>query len=67
MGVTVNGLAITNEEPSLTEYYRKSLITGPGCFVMEVDSFDDFSLAILEKLRREIEPQLSASLSSPGR
>lgn len=67
MGVTVNGLAITNEEPYLTEYYRTALITGPGCFVMEVDSFGDFSLAILEKLRREIEPQLSASLSPPYR
>jgi hypothetical protein len=67
MGVTVNGLAITNVEPFLTEYYRTALITGPGCFVMEVDSFDDFSLAIIEKLRREIEPQLSASLRSPSR
>jgi hypothetical protein len=67
MGVTVNGLAITNVEPFLTEYYRTALITGPGCFVMEVDSFDDFSLAILAKLRREIEPQLSASLNLPSR
>lgn len=63
LGVTVNGLAITNDEPDLTEYYRTALITGPGCFVMEIDSFRDFSAAILEKLQREIRPQLSALLT----
>jgi Protein of unknown function (DUF1194) len=34
MGVTVNGLAILNSEPSLAEYYRTQVITGPGSFVM---------------------------------
>lgn len=63
LNVTVNGLAITTDEPDLTEYYRSSLITGPGCFVMEVDSFEDFAEAIRLKLKREIEPSLSASLA----
>lgn len=55
MGVTVNGLAITNSEPDLGEYYQTSLITGRNSFVMEVSSFTDFAAAILEKLKREIE------------
>jgi hypothetical protein len=66
MGVTVNGCAIMNEEPDLMDYNRTALITGAGSFVMVVDSFGDFSLAILEKLRREIEPQPSATLVSPN-
>lgn len=62
MGVTVNGLAIVNAEPKLAEYYRTQVITGPGAFVMEVQDFRAFGDAIVLKLEREIQPQLSASL-----
>ena len=33
-GVTVNGLAIINDEPYLEDYYRRNVIGGPGAFVM---------------------------------
>jgi hypothetical protein len=62
MGVTVNGLVIVNAEPKLAEYYRTQVITGPGAFVMEVQDFRAFGDAIVRKLEREIQPQLSASL-----
>ncbi len=62
MGVLVNGLAISDDEPELANYYRTELITGAGCFVMEINSFSDFSAAILEKLLREIGLGFSASL-----
>lgn len=62
MGVTVNALAIENSEPDLGEYYRTSLITGPGAFVIEVQDFRTFGAAIVQKLEREIRPQLSASV-----
>ncbi len=62
MGVTVNGLAIVNAEPKLAEYYRTQVITGPGAFVMEVRDFRAFGDAIVQKLEREIQPQLLTSL-----
>lgn len=62
MGVTVNGLAVVNAEPALAEYYRTQVITGPGAFVLEVRDFRAFSEAIVQKLEREIRPQLSAFL-----
>lgn len=62
MGVVVNGLAVTNEEPGLVDYYRKNMIVGSGSFVMEATDFSEFKQAILLKLVREIGPMLTASL-----
>jgi hypothetical protein len=56
-GVTVNGLAIRNEDPGLAEWYRNNVINGPGSFVIAADGFEDFPEAILRKLIREIEHQ----------
>jgi len=53
-GITVNGLAITNEEPGLAGYYRSSLQAGAGSFVMETDSYEAFAAAMRAKLLREI-------------
>lgn len=64
-GVTINGLAIVDDEPDLTAYYRQRVITGPGSFVMEIASRDDFAQAIVRKLRREILPMV-ASRTTPG-
>jgi len=52
--VTVNGLAILNNDPTLDEYYRREVATGPGNFVMAVGSYQDFADAIKKKLLREI-------------
>ncbi len=72
LGVTVNALAITRDEPGLAAYYRSELLAGPGAFVMEVDDYHDFAEAILLKLRREIEPMIAgrgthAELAMAGR
>lgn len=66
-GVTINGLAILTDDPGLGRYYRKNVVTGPESFVMEVNSFDDFSKAMRDKLLREIEhrPKIGA-LPAPG-
>ncbi len=53
--MTINGLAIVNEEPDLEHYYRTEVIGGPGAFVIAAKDYEDFSRAILRKLLREIE------------
>jgi Protein of unknown function (DUF1194) len=55
-GVTVNGLAIINDEPYLEEYYRRSVIGGPGAFVMTARDYTDFIEAIRRKLLQELTP-----------
>jgi hypothetical protein len=53
-GVTINGLPILSEYPTLDDYYRDNVIGGPGSFVVAVSDFDAFGNAILGKLVREI-------------
>jgi Protein of unknown function (DUF1194) len=59
-GITVNGLPILSEYPTLDDYYRDNVIGGLGAFVVAVSDFDAFGGAILGKLVREIAstPQL---------
>lgn len=54
VGVTINGLAVLNEEPDLLEHYRTEVIGGPGSFAMPTPDYDAFRQAIREKLLREI-------------
>jgi hypothetical protein len=53
-GITINGLAIRNEEPNLDFYYDRHVIGGTGAFVMTADDYHDFADAIVVKLVREI-------------
>ena len=61
-GVTINGLPIVNDRPTfgrmppipLDEYYRDSVIGGPGAFVIVAEDFNSFGLAVKRKLIREI-------------
>ena len=53
-GITINGLAIVNEEPNLTAYYRANVIGGSRAFVMTALDYSDFARAIRAKLVREI-------------
>jgi hypothetical protein len=65
-GITINGLAIINENPvswtfahvqppgGLSNYYREHVIGGPGSFVMDVKDFTSFGEAITRKLISEI-------------
>ncbi|WP_340118126.1 DUF1194 domain-containing protein [Pelagibius sp. 7325] len=53
-GVTVNGLAILNEDTSVADYYKTNVIGGEGAFVMTANDYESFALAIQEKLIKEI-------------
>jgi len=67
-GIVVNGLPIVNDRPTfgrppplpLDEYYRESVIGGPGAFVIVAEDFESFGNALKRKLIREI-----AGLSGP--
>ncbi len=53
-GITINGLAISNEWKQLAGYLEKQVIGGSLSFVEEAKSYDDFGAAMLRKLVREI-------------
>ena len=53
-GITVNGLAILNEDPLLEFYYLSEVIGGEGAFVLGADDYDDFAQAMEIKLIKEI-------------
>ncbi|MDJ0387798.1 DUF1194 domain-containing protein [Roseomonas sp. E05] len=53
-GVTINALAVLNEEPDLLAHYEAEVIGGPGAFAMPCADYADFAEAIRRKLRREI-------------
>ncbi len=54
-GITINGLAITNEDSGLLDYYRDKVQTGPGSFIIGAADYTDFAEAMRRKLLREIE------------
>lgn len=54
LGITVNGLAILNEEPGLARYYIAGVVGGPGSFLLTADDFQDFAVAMRRKLYFEI-------------
>jgi len=53
-GITINGLAILNEEKNLDRHYQDYVIGGRGAFVIDAADYADFARAILQKLIREI-------------
>ncbi len=58
-GITINGLPIGTGNPpipgqSLAEYYRASVIGGPGAFLVAANDFAAFGEAIRRKLIQEI-------------
>jgi hypothetical protein len=59
-GMTINGLVIKGATPDPEPYYRENVMRGPGAFVMVARDYEDYPEAILEKLLREIVPQVSA-------
>jgi hypothetical protein len=54
LGVTINGLAILNEDPTIDSYYYANVIGGTGAFVMTANDYESYGLAILAKLIKEI-------------
>ncbi|CAH0310806.1 DUF1194 domain-containing protein [Roseomonas sp. CECT 9278] len=53
-GVTINALAVLNEEPDLLDHYMQEVIGGPGSFAMHTPDYGAFAEAIRAKLLREI-------------
>ena len=65
-GIVVNGLAIINLNPNfgfiahtqptggLPNYYKENVIGGPGSFVLQIDDFESFADAMVQKLVTEI-------------
>jgi hypothetical protein len=53
-GVTINALAVLNEEPDLLDHYQAEVIGGPGSFAMHTPDYAAFAEAIRAKLLREI-------------
>ncbi len=56
--ITVNGLAILNEEPRLGAYYKAGVVGGPNAFLVTASDFEDFARAIRIKLITEIDGPL---------
>jgi hypothetical protein len=52
-GITINGLAIENEEPELAAWFAAHLIGGPGAFAMATPDYAAFADAMKQKLIRE--------------
>lgn len=73
-GVTVNGLAINGAEYeaeiSLLDYYRNTVLYGPGAFLEVANGFEDYARAMRRKLEREVRPNavgaLSGTTAKPG-
>jgi len=56
-GITINGLAILNEFPSLNTYFEQRIIGGQGAFVITANNYYSYEEAILKKLIKEISPK----------
>ena len=54
LGITINGLVILNEDPTVDSYYFANVIGGTGAFVMTANDYESYALAILTKLIKEI-------------
>lgn len=59
--VTINGLAILNEIPTLDRYFEQNVIAGPAAFVEKALSYDDYATAIERKLLRELYTHISSN------
>jgi hypothetical protein len=53
-GITINGLAISNEWKSLGRYLETNVMGGTLSFVEDAENYDDFGATMLRKLVREI-------------
>lgn len=54
LGITINGLTILNEDPTIDTYYFRNVIGGTGAFVVTANDYEAYETAILTKLIREI-------------
>jgi hypothetical protein len=60
-GITINALAVSNEQANLGAYYRDHVIGGPGAFVLAAADYADFARAMRAKLLQEIGGEVISS------
>jgi hypothetical protein len=53
-GMTINGLAILDEWPTLDVYFQRQVVGGPDHFVIVANDYADYGRAIYRKLLQEI-------------
>src|SRR5262245_56128947 len=53
-GITINGLPILNEWPTLDKYFEQQVIGGPYHFMIPANDYEAYGDAIARKLLREI-------------
>ncbi len=53
-GVTVNGLVILGDQPSVLSFYGSEVLHGPGAFLVVANGFEEFREAMTRKLYREV-------------
>lgn len=69
-GITVNALAVGGNLPldhdgaidGLGDWYARTILQGPGAFVLQADGYEDFARAMRLKLLRELQPLLLGGL-----
>ncbi len=66
-GITINGLAVLDDDEDLIGYFRNHVIGGDDAFVMAVGSYADFADAIKRKLIREIKSAPVAGVTPQSR
>lgn len=52
--ITINGLAIDDEQKNMFDYMQANMIGGDGAFVVTANDFNDYTRAIRSKLFKEI-------------
>jgi hypothetical protein len=53
-GITINGLTILNEHPTLNYYFEQKIIGGNGAFVEIAENYQSYADAFLRKLLKEV-------------
>ncbi len=61
-GISINGLVILTDDAGLYDYYDREVAGGLARFVMQIDSYDDYAVAIARKLKRELAPPVAEGL-----
>lgn len=64
-GITINGLAIVNDVPTLDLYFQQEIIGGSGAFVVKARNYNHYITAIHRKILNEIQ-NLPLSLGPAG-
>jgi hypothetical protein len=53
-GITINGLPILSEWPTLDRYFEQQVTGGPNHFIVTIRDYESFSSAIARKLLQEV-------------